>query len=149
MVVKQDDLSRTVKIESSLSQGLRDELVECLRSHVDVFAWSYEAINTEIEMLLRAKFIKEANYLEWISNVVLVKKTNGKWRMCINFKDLNKACPKNGFPLPKIDQLVDSMAGRSLLSFIDAFSRYNQIPWTSRMRRTPHLLLIYVYYVAG
>lgn len=79
-------------------------------------------------MLLRAKFIREANYLEWISNVVLVKKTNGKWRMCIYFNDLNKACPKNGFPFLKIDQLVDSMAGHSLLSFIDAFSRYNQMP---------------------
>ena len=48
--------------------------------------------------------------------------------MCVDFTDLHKACPKDGFPLPKIDQLVDSTAGYSLLSFMDAFSGYNQIP---------------------
>ncbi|KAH9686870.1 hypothetical protein KPL70_014547 [Citrus sinensis] len=88
----------------------------------------YEAINAEVEKLLQAGFIREAKYPKWISNVVLVKKANGKWRMCVDFTDLNNACPKDGFPLPKIDQLVDSTAGHSLLSFIDAFSRYNQIP---------------------
>ena len=76
---------------------------------------------------MRAGFIREVSYPEWISNVVLVKKANGKWRMCVDFTDLNKACPKDSFPLSKIDQLVDSTAGHSLLSFMDAFSRYNQI----------------------
>ena len=57
----------------------------------------------------------------------MVKKANGKWRMCVDFTDLNKACPKNSFPLPRIDQLVDSTAGHKLLTFMDAFSRYNQI----------------------
>ena len=88
----------------------------------------YEAINAEVEKLLRAGFIREARYPEWISNLVLAKNVNGKWRMCVDFTDLNKACPKYGFPLPKIDQLVDSTAGHNLLSFMDAFSRYNQIP---------------------
>ncbi|XP_052287276.1 uncharacterized protein LOC127898826 [Citrus sinensis] len=88
----------------------------------------YEAVNDEVEKLLRAGFIREVNYPEWISNVVLVKKANGKWRMCVDFTDLNKACPKDSFPLPKIDQLVDSTAGHGLLSFMDAFSGYNQIP---------------------
>ena len=60
--------------------------------------------------------------------MVLVKKANGKWRMCVDLTDLNKACPKDSFPLPKIDQLVDSTAGHGLLSFMDAFSGYNQIP---------------------
>ena len=77
---------------------------------------------------MRAGFIREVNYPEWISNVVLVKKANGKWRMCVDFTDLNKVCPKDSFPLPKIDQLVDSTAGHGLLSFMDAFSGYNQIP---------------------
>ena len=57
----------------------------------------------------------------------MVKKANGKWRMCVDFTDLNKACPKDSYPLSRIDQLVDSTAGHRLLSFMDAFSRYNQI----------------------
>ena len=57
----------------------------------------------------------------------MVKKANGKWRMCIDFIDLNQACPKNSFPLPRIDQLVDSTAGHKLLTFMDAFFSYNQI----------------------
>ena len=59
--------------------------------------------------------------------MVLVKKSNRKWRMCVNFTDLNKACPKDSFPLPRINALVDSTSGYELLSFIDAFSGYNQI----------------------
>ena len=57
----------------------------------------------------------------------MVKKANGKWRMCVNFTDLNKACPKDSNPLPRIDQLMDSTASHKLLSFMDAFSGYNQI----------------------
>ena len=88
----------------------------------------YEAINAEVEKLLKAGFIREARHPEWISNVLLVKKANGKWRMCVDFTDLNKAYPKDSFLLPKIDQLVASTAGHNLLSFMDAFSGYNQIP---------------------
>jgi len=71
--------------------------------------------------------IREIQYPKWLANVVLDKKTNGKWRMCVNFTDLNKACPKDSYPLPSIDALVDSASGCTLLSFLDAFSRYNQI----------------------
>ncbi|KAH9684964.1 Ribonuclease H [Citrus sinensis] len=88
----------------------------------------YDAINDEVEKLLKVGFIREVNYPEWISNVVLVKKANGKYRMCVDFTDLNKPCPKDSFSLPKIDQLVDSTPGYGLLSFMDAFSGYNQIP---------------------
>ena len=66
-------------------------------------------------------------YPKWLANVVMVKKNNSKWRMYVNFTDLNKACPKDSFPLPRIDQLVDSTTGHKLLSFMDAFSDYNQI----------------------
>jgi len=78
--------------------------------------------------LLEAGFIRECHYPEWVSNVVLVKKPNGSWRMCIDFTDLNWACLKDSYPLPKIDKLVDSTAGHELLSFMDAFSGYHQIP---------------------
>ena len=73
------------------------------------------------------KFIWEVYYPGWLTNVVMVKKANGKWRMCVNFTDLNKACPKDSYPLPRIDQLVDTIMGHKLLSFMDAFSGYNQI----------------------
>ena len=86
-----------------------------------------QAIRDEIARLLSAGFIREVYYPDWLANVVLVKKANRKWRMCVDFTDLNKACLKDSFPLPRIDQLMDSMAGHKLLTFMDAFSGYNQI----------------------
>ena len=86
-----------------------------------------KAINEEVGKLLQAGAIREVEYHEWLANVVLVKKANGKWRLCIDFTDINKACPKDSFPLPRIDLIVDATAGHELLSFMDAFSGYNQI----------------------
>ncbi|CAL8152520.1 unnamed protein product [Prunus armeniaca] len=63
----------------------------------------------------------------WLSNAVMVRKTEDKWRMCVDFTNLNKVCPKDSFPLPRIDQLVNAIAGHELLSFMDACSGYNQI----------------------
>ena len=71
--------------------------------------------------------IRKIQYPEWLENVVLVKKANGKWRMCVDFTDLNKACPKDSYHLPSIDALVDSASGCRLLNSLDAFSWYNQI----------------------
>ncbi|KAH7576582.1 hypothetical protein JRO89_XS01G0112900 [Xanthoceras sorbifolium] len=71
--------------------------------------------------------VREVNYPDWLANLVVVKKKNGKWRVCIDFTDLNKACPKDFFPLPHIDMIVDATAGHELLSFMNAFSGYNQI----------------------
>ena len=85
----------------------------------------------EADKLLNAGFIKEAQYTTWLSNVVLVKKANGKWLMCVDYTDLNKACPPDAYPLPNIDRLVDGAAGNKVLSFLDAYSRYNQIPMAS------------------
>ena len=77
--------------------------------------------------LLTANFIREVYYSKWLANVNMVKKANGKWIMCVDFTDLNNACPKDSFPLPRIDQLMDSTARHKFLTFIDAFSGYNQI----------------------
>ena len=85
------------------------------------------AVKQEIAKLQKADFIREVHYPDWLSNVVMVKKASGKWRMCINFIDLNRACPKDNFSLPSIDRLVDASVGHYVLSFMDAFSRYNQI----------------------
>ena len=84
-------------------------------------------INEEVGKLLKAGAIREVEYPEWLANVVLVKKENGKWRLYINFTDINRACSKDSFPLPRIDLIVDATAGHELLSFMDAFSGYNQI----------------------
>ena len=86
-----------------------------------------KAINEEVGKLLQAGAIREVEYPEWLANVVLVKKANGKWRLCIDFTDINKAFPKDSFPLPRIDLIVDATAGPELLSFMDAFSGYNRI----------------------
>ena len=86
-----------------------------------------KAINEEVGKLLEAGVIREVEYPEWLANVVLVKKANGKWLLCIDFTDINRACPKDSFPLPWIDLIVDATVGHELLSFMDAFSSYNQI----------------------
>ena len=86
-----------------------------------------KAVAEEVRKLLKADFIREVYYPDWLANIVMVKKANGKWRMCVDFTDLNKACPKDSYPLPWIDTLVDSTVRNQLLSFIDAFSGYKQI----------------------
>ena len=80
--------------------------------------------------LKKAGAIKEVFYPEWLSNTVVVKKKSGKWRVCVDFTDLNKACPKDPFLMPKIDQLVDATVGHPRMSFLDAFQGYHQISLT-------------------
>ena len=87
-----------------------------------------DAISLEIDRLLHAGFIKEIKKSEWVANPVLVeKKKTKKLRMCVDFTAINKCCPKDHFPLPRIDQIVDSTAGCARLSFLDAYSGYQQI----------------------
>nr|KYP70636.1 Transposon Ty3-G Gag-Pol polyprotein [Cajanus cajan] len=85
------------------------------------------AIAEETKKLVLAGHVREIQYPTWLANVVMVRKSNGKWRMCTDFTDLNKACPKDSYPLPNIDYLVDGASGYELLSFMDAYSGYNQI----------------------
>ena len=139
------DPTRHLKIGSKLTEGLRRRLIHFLRSNSDCFAWSHPdmpgidpeiimhklqvdplrqperdtIINDEVKSLLGVGFIREVQYPEWLANVVIVKKKNGKWRVCIDFTDLNKSCPKDSFPLPHIDKLVDATAGNQLMSFMD------------------------------
>ena len=87
----------------------------------------YAVIGQEVKQLVEAGSIWEAYYPDWLANIVLVKKTNGKWWVCTDFSYLNRACPKDYYPLPHIDQLVDATSGHQLLSFMDAYSGYNQI----------------------
>ena len=78
--------------------------------------------------LKQAGAIKEVFYPKWLANTVVVKKKTGKWHVCVDFTDLNKACPKDPFPIPQIDQLVDATVGHPRMSFLDAFQGYYQIP---------------------
>jgi hypothetical protein len=86
-----------------------------------------EGAQNEVKRLLSAGVIREVTYPEWLANTVMVKKANGKWRMCIDFTDLNKACLKDEFPLPRIDSLVDAATSSELMSLLDCYLGYHQI----------------------
>ncbi|GKB60123.1 reverse transcriptase domain-containing protein [Tanacetum coccineum] len=86
-----------------------------------------KAIQEEVEKLVDAGITKEVHYHSWLSNPVMVRKHDGSWRMCVNFKDLNKACPQDGYPLPEIDWKVESLSRYPLKCFLDAYKGYHQI----------------------
>ncbi|KAL2252586.1 UNVERIFIED_CONTAM: Transposon Ty3-G Gag-Pol polyprotein [Sesamum indicum] len=130
----QGDPSKTTKIGASMERNLELMMVAFLRRNADMFAWSASdfkeknaIIKEEVGKLLKAGYVSEVRYTDWLSNVVVVPKAAGKWRMCTDFTDLNKACPKDPFPLPRIDQLVDATAGYKLFSMMDAYQGYHQI----------------------
>ncbi|RVW88856.1 Transposon Ty3-G Gag-Pol polyprotein [Vitis vinifera] len=117
-----EDQPRELKIGSPLSTDERDRLI-----HYSGHIWMSCMVKEEIQKQLSVGFISVVEYLEWLANVVPVPKKDGKVRVCVDFRDLNKASPKDDFPLPHIDLLVDGTAGHSMLSFMDGFSGYNQI----------------------
>ncbi|KAI5443874.1 hypothetical protein KIW84_012498 [Lathyrus oleraceus] len=84
-------------------------------------------IKEEVERLLKCKFIRTTRYVDWIANIVPVIKKNGKLRVCIDFRDLNSATPKDEYPMPVAEMLIDSAAGHEYLSMLDGYSGYNQI----------------------
>ncbi|GKV32843.1 hypothetical protein SLEP1_g41411 [Rubroshorea leprosula] len=129
---------RTVKIGTKLTKEERAELLEFLRVNQDVFAWTIDEMpGIPAELTVHklstdptkrpAGFIRRVEYSEWVSNPVLVKKPNGKWRMCIDFTNLNEACPKDPHPLPNVEKLVERAAGHERMSFLDASSGYHQV----------------------
>jgi hypothetical protein len=124
------------------------KLLQFLRNNQDVFAWSksdltgvhwqrqrpmsgdsVKSAEAEVQKLLDARIIREVQYPVWVANVVMVPKKNGNKRMCIDFTELNKACPKDPYPLPRIDD--NQAAGCDMLSLLDCFSRYHQV-WMRR-----------------
>ena len=108
---------------STWTQGSKPVIQPTRVFHTDVET----QITQELKKLLAANFIKPIQHPKWLSNIVPVKKRNGQIRCCVDFRNLNKACPKDEFPLPNIDLLVDSAAGSSMFSFMDGYSGYNQI----------------------
>jgi hypothetical protein len=84
-------------------------------------------VKAEVQRLLDAVFICEVRYPSWLANVVVVNKKNDKWRMCTDFTYLNKRCPKDDFPLARIDKVVDSAAGYKVMALLDCFLGYHQM----------------------
>ncbi|XP_058219511.1 uncharacterized protein LOC131330046 [Rhododendron vialii] len=84
-----------------------------------------EAVIEEVNRLLNAKAIREEQYPRWLANTVVVKKKKGKWRVCVDYSNLNDTCLKDFFPLPRIDQLIDATAGHDRLSFMDTYRGYH------------------------
>jgi hypothetical protein len=89
------------------------------------------ATKAEVQRLLDAGFIREVQHPKWLANIVMVKKKNEKWRMYIDFTDLNKCSPKDDYPLSRIDKVVDSTARCEMMALLDYFSGYHQI-WLHR-----------------
>ena len=87
-----------------------------------------EAVKSEVTKLKQAGAIQEVFYPQWLANTVVVKKKTGKWQVCVDVTDLNRVCPKDPFPMPRIDQLVDATVGHPWMSFLDSFQGYHQIP---------------------
>ena len=85
----------------------------------------HQVIQAEVDNLLVVVFIREVKYPEWLANVVVVPKKGGKWCVCVDYTYINEACPKDSFPLPRIDQIVDATVGHDILSFLDAFSEHH------------------------
>ena len=88
----------------------------------------HQVIQTKVDNLLKAGFIIEIKCPKWLANMVVVPKKGGKWRVCLNYMDLNEVCPKDNFPLPRIDQIVNASTRHGMLLFLDAFLGYHQIP---------------------
>ena len=86
-----------------------------------------EIVKEELQKLLNANFIYPISDSQWVSPLVIVPKKNDKWRVCVDYRELNKVTQKNHFPLPFIDQVLDTLSRKKLFSFLDGFSSYNQI----------------------
>lgn len=113
-----------MKVSRSLDDHVGVKLKELLREFKDVFAYEVE----EMPGIDPSIAVHKLN---------VDPKPNGTWRMCVDYTDLNKACPKDSSPLPKIDKLVDSTAGHALMSFMDAYSGFHQIPlWKEDQEKT-------------
>jgi hypothetical protein len=80
-----------------------------------------KAVEAEVQRLQDAKMVREVKYPVWLANTVPVKKKNGKWRMCVDFTDLNKACKKDDFPLERVDKIIDDAANSEMLSLLNMF----------------------------
>nr|GEU69808.1 reverse transcriptase domain-containing protein [Tanacetum cinerariifolium] len=125
-------ISRTIMVEGkpfNIEHGLnKHKHIEPVKQKKRSLApYQNEAICKEVEELMKADILREVKYQTWVSNLVMVKKDNGKWKMCIDFIDVNKACPKDYYPLPEDNQKIESLSKFGLKFFLDAYKGYHQI----------------------
>ncbi|GKC46929.1 reverse transcriptase domain-containing protein [Tanacetum coccineum] len=128
---------QTVMIGFTLTEESRNKLCGMLQRNLDIFAWKPADMTgvprhiaehrLNVRKGLEAGIMREVHYHDWLSNPVMVKKHDDSWRMCVDFKDLNKACPKDGHPLSEIDWKVESLCGFPFKCFLDAYKGYHQI----------------------
>ncbi|KAI3802237.1 hypothetical protein L1987_30367 [Smallanthus sonchifolius] len=136
-----EDPDVKVLVGTNIPKDIEQNLIELLKIRTSTFAWKHEDTTgqytkrgeslhpkgMQLERLLKVGMIREVKFPRWLANVVVVQKTNGKWRVCVDFTDLNKACPKYPFPLLHIDSMVDATPGHEMLTFMDASSGLQQI----------------------
>jgi hypothetical protein len=91
-----------------------------------------EEVKKEIEKMLEVGFIRPCKYAEWISSIVPVQKKDGRWQVCVDFRDLNRATPKDEYPMPVAETLINAVVGKKILSFMDGNAGYNQIFMTPK-----------------
>ncbi|GJX39304.1 reverse transcriptase domain-containing protein [Tanacetum coccineum] len=138
IAINPEYLEQTVMIGSTFTEEGRNKLCGLLQHNLDIFAWKPADMNgvprhiAEHCLNVRERgvpdgIMKEIHYHDWLSNPVMVKKHDDSWRMCVNFKDLNKACLKDGYPLPKINWKVESLCEFPFKCFLDAYKGYHQI----------------------
>jgi hypothetical protein len=94
-----------------------------------------DVAKAEVQDLLDTGFIREVRYPQWLANIVMVRKKNEKWRMCTNFTDLNKCCPKDDFPLARIDQIVDSAASYDIMALLDYFQAITRYGFAEKTKK--------------
>ncbi|GAU43712.1 hypothetical protein TSUD_179950 [Trifolium subterraneum] len=130
-----DEERKEIRIGASLEASVKERVIVLLREYVDIFACKLRRthpdmalkIKEEVPKQIDAGFLVTSEYPQWLANIVPVPKKDGKVRMCVDYRDLNKASPKDDFPLPHIDVLVDNTAKSKVFSFMDGFSGNNKI----------------------
>nr|GEY26837.1 hypothetical protein [Tanacetum cinerariifolium] len=136
VAIHPDFPDQEITIGGTISIKARTELCTLLKRNLDIFAWQpkkgqalerVKAIQVEVQKLAEAGILREVYYHDWLSNPIMVKKHDGSWRMCVDFTDLNKACPQDCYPLPEIDYKVESLCGHAFKCFLDAYKGYHQI----------------------
>ncbi|GJT11164.1 reverse transcriptase domain-containing protein [Tanacetum coccineum] len=154
VVIHPEYPEQTIMIGSTLTKEGQSKLCDLLRRNLDVFAWKPADMTgvprhiAEHRLNVRKgcppvrQNKREVHYHSWLSNPVMVKKHDGCWRMCVDFKDLNKACPKDGYPLLEIDWKVESLCGFPFKCFLDAYKVTTKSRWQKKMRRRQHSLRI-------